>query len=704
MNLDRLRHWSALCCLLMAAPAFGATVTIQVSGTAPYQLESQVWLLPKLDGVGKSMMLSVNGIRGGNATVGTVNEQNGEYRAPAVMPEAKSVVITATTYTAPYDSGSVTIALKLQTPTIATITPTLLTCGQPYTLTVTGIRYVPQSVVWINRAAAPTTYVSPTTLKATGLASQGGSTVSVKVINVINGESAEDYRVKVGTCTTTTTTPPPTTTTPPPPTTTTPPRIGLQPAADPAQIAAVRLLEQASFGASPADVANARALGANAWLAQQLTLPASPLPLTTDMTALRNNWYRNMASGPDQLRQRMIFALSQIFVVSADKNPYANEIQPWLLTLSKHAFGNYGDLLREMTLNPAMGKYLDLGNSITPSPNENYAREVMQLFTIGATLLNQDGSVQLDRYGDPLPAYDQARIADISRALSGWTYAGTNATGINWENFSGPLQPRDNYHDKRAKLLLNGISVPAGQTTVQDYNAVMDNLFQHPNLPPFVAVRLIRHFVTSNPSPAYIARVADVFANGGNGRGDLAATLQAVLLDPEARSATPAATDGHLKDPMLHTLGLLRALNGTVVDPTNMFWDYLLIGQKIINAPSVFNFYSPLTRLPGAPQYNGPEFQIYPPSLAVARANLVFGLLNGQYAGALKIDITPYVTAAADPTALLNLVDATLLAGRMTPTARAAIGAAVQATSDNKQRALTALYLTAISGEFAAVK
>jgi len=428
-------------------------------------------------------------------------------------------------------------------------------------------------------------------------------------------------------------------------------------------------------------------------------MPLNPLPVTADLDVLRRNWYMNMATAPDQLRQRMIFALSQIFVVSADKNPYGNEVQPWLSTLEKHAFGNYGALLREMTLNPAMGKYLDLGNSIAPAPNENYAREVMQLFSIGPVMLNQDGSIQLDRNGEPLPSYDQATIVGMSRALSGWTYPGSSASGINWEAFTGPLQPRDNYHDKGAKTIVGGLNLPAGQSTVQDYEAVMNALFNHPNLPPFVATRLIRAFVTSNPSPAYIQRVADAFASGGSARGDLKATLSAVLLDPEAQTAS--IRSGKLKDPMLHSLTLFRALNASVVNPNNMFWDYFLLGERLLNAPSVFSFYSPGTPLPGTPGMFGPEFQLFAPAQAVARANFLYNFLSGEYGGMVRIDITPFVNVAGDPTALLNLVDATLLQGRMSPSARAAIGSTVSATADKRQRAITALYLTAITAEFA---
>ena len=445
-------------------------------------------------------------------------------------------------------------------------------------------------------------------------------------------------------------------------------------------------------------------MGAEAWLNQQLSMPATPLPVAGDLNALRNSWYTKMVTGQDQLRQRMIFALSQIFVVSADKNPYANEIQPMLTTLSKHAFGNFGDLLREVTLNPSMGKYLDLGNSIIPAPNENYAREVAQLFTVGPVLLNQDGSIQRDMHGDPIPTYDQQRIADLSRALSGWTYSGPNATGTNWENFTGPLQPRDAYHDKGAKTLLGGVNIPAGQSTVQDFNAVMDNLFQHPNVAPFIATRLIRHFVKSNPSPAYIARVAAAFDGAGGTRGDLAATLRAVLLDAEARDDAGDAASGHLKDPMLHTIGLMRATNATIGNTANLFWDYYLQGQQIVSPPSVFNFYSPMTRLPGSPDLTGPEFQIYAPSLAVGRANMIYALLNGDFGGMVKIDLAPYTNVAGDPAKLVELVDANLTVGRMTPATRGILINAIGKISDKKQRAITALYLTAASAEFAVAK
>lgn len=618
MRLAQYKAWALACMMGLSAPVWATTVEItHTAKKATVELGRKVWFLGKVDGKGVYMNFAVNGIPGGNATVGTLNSQNGEYIAPAVMPANPIITVTGTTAKEPKVSGSTKLTLV----------------------------------------------VAGTSSGSTG----GGST-----------------------------TPTPTPTPTPAPT---PAPIGTQPAPDAATVAAARLLEHATFGPTAATIAAVKQMGAQAWLNQQYSMPATPLPQTTDITVLRNGWYMNMANAPDQVRQRMIFALSQLFVVSSDKNNNADQLLPWLATLDRHAFGNFGNLLREMTINPAMGKYLDLANSRTPAPNENYAREVMQLFTIGPVLLNQDGSVQRDRYGDPIPAYTQETIAHMARALSGWTYTGSNLTGSNWENFTGPLQPRDRLHDMGAKTLLNGITLPAGQSTVQDMEGVMQNLLAHPNLPPFIATRLIRAFTTSNPSPAYIERVANVFAYGPTGRGDLKATLNAVLMDPEALQVSPSA--GKLKDPILHSLSLFRATGATVVNPTNMFWDYFLMGQRLLQAPSVFNFYSPLAPLPGQPEMFGPEFQIYTPAQAIGRANFLYGYIAGNHSGMVSFNLAPYQAVAGDPTALLNLVDATLLQGRMTASTRAAIGASLQATTDLKQRAITALYLTAIAADFA---
>ena len=467
------------------------------------------------------------------------------------------------------------------------------------------------------------------------------------------------------------------------------------PAVDAAEVAAARLLEQATFGPTAAEIARVRSLGASTWLAGQLSMPATPVADGGDSPEpVREAWFVAMGAAPDQLRQRMVFALSQILVVSTSKNASGRELSPWLQTLSTHAFGQYGTLLREMALNPAMGKYLALGHSRAPTPNEDFAREVLQLFTVGLVELNLDGSPRLDASGKSIPTYDQARIGEFARALSGWGFA------HGYEDMSAPLVAREQYHDRGAKTLLNGVTVPAGQTAAQDFDAVMANLMAHPNVAPFISLRLIRHFVTSNPSRAYVQRVATVFRQT---QGDLAATLRAILLDAEARNA-PGVDAGHLRDPLLHTLSLVRVLGGQVISGRNLFWDYYLMGERLADAPSVFSFYSPMAPLPGGTGLAGPEFQLYAGSHAVRRANFVLALLDGGLSGSLRIDLSPFLAVAGHPQTLMALVERTLLQGRLSPGARQAIGEAVFKTTDPKQRVLTALYLTAVSGDYVVQK
>lgn len=243
-----------------------------------------------------------------------------------------------------------------------------------------------------------------------------------------------------------------------------------------------------------------------------------------------------MMQAPDQLRQRAAFALGQTLVVSANKNVNGYELIPFVRLLSKYAFSNYRTLLREVTLSPSMGKFLDLANSRKAmggsAPNENYPRELLQLFSIGLWQLNQDGTVKVDAQGNPLGTYTQADVKDVARALSGWTYPtapGALPRSSNPEDFVGLMEPRPDHHDAGAKTVL-GVPISAGQSVTKDLEDVVDAIFEHPNVPPFVATRLIRSLVTSNPSGAYIARVAAVFIDNGEGvRGDMRAVLQAIL-------------------------------------------------------------------------------------------------------------------------------------------------------------------------------
>ncbi|MCB1866449.1 MAG: DUF1800 domain-containing protein [Chromatiales bacterium] len=470
---------------------------------------------------------------------------------------------------------------------------------------------------------------------------------------------------------------------------------------------AARMLSYASFGPDPESLNDFVDLGADAWLDAQFAMPASLIPNTGDMNGLRAQVFANMATGEGQLRQRVIFALGQILVVSANKNVNAYEMAPWVQLLSDNAFGNYRTLLRQVSISPSMGKYLDHANSrkasATTAPNENYPRELMQLFSIGLWQLKQDGSQELDGTDQPIPTYTQNELREVARALTGWTYPtapGAQPGNTNWEYFVGDMEPRVANHDAGAKTLPGGYVIPAGQTPDQDLDSVLDFLFHHQNVAPFVATRLIRLLVTSNPSPEYIARVADAFDDNGTGvRGDLKAVIRAVLTDVEATDAEVAGR-ARLKDPIVYFIGLARALSATFNDPSGYQYVFANLSEHLLTPPSVFSFYSLMATLPGDAQQFGPEFQIYPPSLAIQRANLVYQLLTNQFGSALQVDLSPYLALGGNVSDLLDKINADLLQGRMSTELRTIIETATNAAYDDTQRVIGALYLTAVSGEY----
>lgn len=467
-------------------------------------------------------------------------------------------------------------------------------------------------------------------------------------------------------------------------------------------LAAARLLEQAAFGPTPAAIARVKQLGVNGWLDEQFAMAETAIPVpATDNRAAQSQYLNRLSAAPDQLRQRVAYALSQVIVVSINKNNYPDQIVPYLQILSRHAFGNYRALLGEISTSPQMGKYLDIANSNKPSTgggaNENYARELLQLFTIGLLRLNPDGSPVTDGAGQPVATYSQAEVQQLALAFTGWTYAGSGNN--NWENFSGPMVPRDVNHDMRSKAFL-GCSLPANQTTQQDMTAALDCVFAHPNVGPFIATRLIRSLVKSNPTPAYVQRVAAVFNNNGSGvRGDLKATVRAILTDAEARNDTASTGSGRLKDPIHHVLSIARALGGSISPTNQAAWSFSRAGQTPLAPPSVFGFYSPMFRVPQSSLY-GPEFQIYTPTEATLRGNFIWQILSNPGSD-FPIDITRFVNLGGNIPALIDACDQTFLYGRMPATMRQSLATAIAAQQDNRNRALTALYLTLLSGQHA---
>lgn len=508
--------------------------------------------------------------------------------------------------------------------------------------------------------------------------------------------------------------PPPPPSTPPPPQAAEPPPqaspapVITTPLPQPAPVdleTAVTFLQQATLGPNAADVAAVMANGREYWLVQQMKLPETTIPDGLDINALRAQVYTNMTNGNDQLRQRITFALAQLLVISANKNTNGYEVLPFMRLLSRHAFGNYRTLLREVTLSPSMGKYLDLANSRKSmngsAPNENFTRELLQLFTVGLVELNRDGSVKMVN-GAPAPTFNTTSLREIARALTGWTYptqpGGTLNTSNN-EYFVGLMEPRPQYHDTNSKTFF-GHTLPASQTVTKDLEDTLDIVFNHPNVPPFVATRLIRALTTSNPSAGYIDRVAAVFENNGsNVRGDLAAVITAVLTDAEAAVTGPE--DGRVRDAVSHVIALGRALNAQVTDPGMFMYLFGTLGQMPLTPATVFSFYSPLAGLPGRPDLYGPEFQIYTPAQVIQRANFIYNILNGQMGSAFSVSLAPFTAVAGVPANLVNTINQTLFFGRMSPGLQQVLVSLTQATSDPTQRAVGALYIAAISSEFA---
>jgi len=500
---------------------------------------------------------------------------------------------------------------------------------------------------------------------------------------------------------------------------------------------AFRFLNQATFGATETEAEAVVDSGIEAWIDQQLNTPASlqlpylrslprpdfPGQLQPDRVDI---WFRNVVDGPDQLRQRVAFALSQIMVVS---QLGALEGAPWALadyydTLAEHAFGNFRDLMEAVTLHPAMGIYLSmLGNqkpnpALNIRPDENYARELMQLFTIGLVELNVDGTVRTDGAGQPIPTYDQSVIEGFAHVYTGWHFSGAPSfpeARITPFNQTRPMELYEPYHDTGAKKLLGGVELPAGQSGEQDLRAALDNVFAHPNVGPFIAIRLIERLVTSNPSPAYVRRVAQTFNDNGAGvRGDLGAVVRAILLDPEARPADALDTDGKVKEPLLRLTQLWRAYDARSESGAFPFgFAYILLGQGPLQSPSVFNFYSPFFAPPGEIRDRGlvaPELQIATEYQNTLITNLMLAqaFVNHSENPDLGPDdvfirIGEEVALAGDAEALVARVADKLLAGDISPLlAEEAVGMVERIPAvDPIARAAEAIYLVASSPEYA---
>ncbi|MFK8082222.1 MAG: DUF1800 family protein [Granulosicoccus sp.] len=495
---------------------------------------------------------------------------------------------------------------------------------------------------------------------------------------------------------------------------------------------AARLLMQASFGPTDDAIDNVLALGGPAqWIDAQLSLPAQlhlpevvalyPNELGAQESRYETFWKRTL-NADDQLRQRVAFALSQFLVISdrsAATTSHADLVAAYYDVLISNAFGNYRDLLQQITLNPAMGLYLSMLGNDKPDnatglrADENYAREVMQLFTIGLVGLNLDGS---EKTG--VVSYTQPDVENMARALTGWFWRNktwrTNTFQAWWpdrDRMSQPMMAYADHHDMDEKTIL-GTTLPAGQSAEQDLNMALDILFNHPNVAPFVSSQLIKRLVTSNPSRGYVRRVSTIFNNNGAGvRGDLSAVIKAILLDDEARNPTISNRDGYgkLREPLLRYAHVLRAFN--VTDRINFRkWLTFEIPQIApLTAPSVFNFYSPRYVPPGEIAQAGlvaPEFQINSGSrLNTVNRTLMKIVINDRIKEIpVRLNLEEERLLLDRPADLLYHLDRVLTAGRLTPTSKQKLTRYINANKGliaDEQLLRDVIGLVATSTEFA---
>ncbi|HUN84987.1 MAG TPA: DUF1800 family protein [Terracidiphilus sp.] len=698
-----------------------------------------------------AVQLFVNGVAGGNTQVGTaVSNPDGSitYHAPAVVPTPNNVVqLKVVSVDNPSVSITGDISVLNPIPILTSASPMNFNVGSS-TVVVQGQNFINGAQVLMNGAAVPTNFNSGGQLTATISPTEPGD-LDLQVLNPSPGPAtSSDLIAQVN---------------------------GTPPVPVVSPEDASRFLEQATFGATDADIHHLSLIGYQAWLNEQFNTPQVPQEPAVEQALTLNNppcasgnlkcnaalfvqnsqdeildqnafWQQSLASR-DQLRQRVQYALSELFVISGTTQAVQNMPRgeaSYYDMLGADAFGNFRNLLQDVTLSPMMGQFLSmLGNdkgNATTDPDENYAREVMQLLTIGLYQLNDDGTQKLDSSGNPIPTYSNTDVMGLAKVFTGfsWNVPG-NTSDTAWSNccmYVGPgygedLLPMQVYpdHHSTAEKDFLGVTIPAsGSPDLQgDLKIALDTLFNHPNLPAFFSKQMIQHLVSSNPSPAYVSRVAAVFKDNGQGvRGDMKAVLTAILLDPEARDSAGDFSNpqyGKVREPLLRYTEWARAFTaqsrtgsyylGTTEDP---IWG---LGQMWLRSPTVFNWFAPGYVPPGTSieqaDLVAPEMQITNVSTVVGYLNYMQAAIGSDTNGGVDV-FSSYDTEiglAATPTALVDRINLLLMAGEMDSTLHSQIVSAVSAipiptgnqnaiNAALEARVQTAIYLTMASPAFCA--
>jgi len=621
----------------------------------------------------------VNGIVGGNSAVGTISLL-GTYTAPAVLPNPPAVIVTAASHFDPTVKASVTVNLQNPLPVVTSVTPNPVNPGNA-TITVNGTGFANGAAIYFAGAALPTTFVSDTKLTATAtVAMPVGRLAAVKVTNPNPGTA-----------------------------TSTPTAVPVRVATEKMPYAgAVRFLEMTTWGPTPQSVVDLQTMGSDAWLAAQFAKPASAWPdpnSTTETVGRLQTAFWNIAlSGDDQLRQRASFALAQLLVVSAVKDVQFEQMVSYQRLLGDGAFGTYRDLLAAITLNASMGDYLDMVNNEKANPaagtvaNENYARELIQLFTLGLEQLDSQG-VPITAGGANVPEYDQSAVTAMAKVVTGWTYGPTPGFGSLWKNmpyYFAPMVAFEDHHDTTQKQINLPIPcvIPAGGTAKSDLSAALDCFFQQTNIAPFVSYRLIQRLVMSAPSPAYVGRVANVFHSS---QGNLVSVITAILTDPEAQSEGT----GKLAEPILFATGLLRALNATVTAPDALTAQTTTMGQTPLSPGTVFSYFLPSYSIPGfTPPPVAPEFQGMNAATALARANFAYRVATNGISSGIAVDLTNWQDLANNPDDLVEALNQALFRGEMDSGVRAILTTAAGGSANPLSRVRSALYAAAAAPQY----
>jgi uncharacterized protein (DUF1800 family) len=644
----------------------------------------------------QSVTWSITGHGGGDAAVGFLTSQ-GNYGAPATPPNPNVITIVATSVADPTKTASSTVTLQNPVPALNAVTPNSFGTGG-FLVVVTGTGFVKNSVVNFGGQVLTTMYISPTELDATGTipTSQTGS-VSVTVSNPDPGASTSSAliaQIVTGA-----------------------PVLSAS--------SAVRFLEQSTFGPTPELSNQVQETGFDTFLQGQFSAPASvypaPASTDTDLSKVQNQFFAHAINNPDQLRQRLAFALNEIWVVGQNKVSDPTGYTNYMQALTNDGLGNYYNVMKDVTLTPAMGHWLDMVNNDKPATgqhaNENYARELMQLFTLGLSQLNPDGTPVLDGSGNPTPTYTQDDVMALGRSLTGWTYPTEPGQSLQKHNpsfYGGNMLPFETNHDSGAKTFL-GQQVAAGQSAEQELDSVLTIIFNHPNLPPFVCQQLIEKLVTSNPSPAYVQRVSQAFTSGkyntyGSGkRGDMQATVAAILQDQEARRGdsptTAVASDGKLREPIVMMASIARAFHATT-DGTGFTNFGTNMSQGLFNSGSVFNFFPPQSLIPQT-TLNGPEFAIFNTNTSLARVNFINYIVYTQISSTTTLNFSPVINAGT-PDQMVDWLNSLFLHGSMSDSMRQSILTAVGAinvatppsANDLKTQARAAIYLVTSSSQY----